>query len=1026
MKEQEKQGTPPRPRPVSQEEEEIKRMKLQKGEALLVLQQLIKRWSSHETAPKSAEESAELSARIKEQRKIIRELDNKSRELEEQLVESQVQNIKSTPPKTPDSKGKGKGKEVAESFQDLQEKAERGESSSQKKRKAKKQAEAIRFKELMDKMNAAITETQEEKKAANESNVKDVSKNLGPGTDESGVPVDKLVLDDEAESSSRRGRSRVRRNEDDHYGREGEREVSPSKKVELDQGQQLVLFDNFDQGSPTKRTRDEDQDQEDQLRLEGSPEKRRTKSPVKKLRNEPLPDVEETEEEINERLDREQRERDQREAEKYLEYDQDQDRAEEFLRDQERLEERRRREQQEEQQQGEGEEGEDEEEEEDDEWQQVDRDDDDREEGEIEQNNVIKENDDGRRIQDEENDEEEDTRDEDAREEDTREEDTRDEDTIEDAPVEGAPPPPQEEPAAGFLGAEPVNQEDKGDIGTGTERMAGGGGGIGNEGGIHININNGGPAGGGGGEGSGQPAAAIVGEGGDQPAAFVGEGGDEMDPGEEIEIQQMLARKAKHFEDEESRMIRERQGKYFEDEESRMVRERLAAGPSRILQELTQDLPDQSQAQMDLANTALGLAQFEAMIVERQKIEQEQDDLRKQIAQTAEEHANRLRIIEKGKNTDLGRITNLEEDLQSAKKIGKQNQLNVQVTTQQLEHLYQRTEESKRELDERLTFNFNQVSDAQKRLAEQFATYGLRPLEQSLAETTRVQTNMNNFLLKGGLDEAIRNHLKPIQATNQDQEGFLKELDERTRQQTIVVATLEDGLERLRENQQEIIVTLGLIQAQVQGQRSPVTSPVTSRSSSPTLGATTFGQPNLVSTPSPLLSLGGGPPQGPSSFFGGGTPYPEPINFGGGGGGGVFAPELGATTRMATGVGNPLAGDRAPGVNPPGGFLQEAPPVDDGLNGQLGKSGLVFLQQIKNTSKNTGTENNEKIGKTLDKLLKVFQPIVNRRKPFKTVEELMKEWKLKLKGTKKLSKALKDTKKKKKVRKLLKKIQGKK
>ena len=86
----------------------------------------------------------------------------------------------------------------------------------------------------------------------------------------------------------------------------------------------------------------------------------------------------------------------------------------------------------------------------------------------------------------------------------------------------------------------------------------------------------------------------------------------------------------------------------------------------------------------------------------------------------------------------------------------------------------------------------------------------------------------------------------------------------------------------------------------------------------------------------------------------------------------------------------------------------------------------MFLQQIKNTSKNTGTENNEKIGKTLDKLLKVFQPIVNRRKPFKTVEELMKEWKLKMKGTKKLSKALKDTKKKKKVRKLLKKIQGKK
>jgi hypothetical protein len=38
----------------------------------------------------------------------------------------------------------------------------------------------------------------------------------------------------------------------------------------------------------------------------------------------------------------------------------------------------------------------------------------------------------------------------------------------------------------------------------------------------------------------------------------------------------------------------------------------------------------------------------------------------------------------------------------------------------------------------------------------------------------------------------------------------------------------------------------------------------------------------------------------------------------------------------------------------------------------------------------------------------------------------MKEWKLKMKGTKKLSKALKDTKKKKKVRKLLKKIQGKK
>jgi len=269
LKEQEKRGTPPRPRDDPQEEirrekeEEIKRMKRERGEALLLLKQLTKRLGSPANSPKSAQESAELAGRIQEQTKIVRDLGTKSRELEDQLVESQVQEIKSTPPKTPDSKGKGKEKEVAESFQDLQEKAERGESSSQRKRRAKKEAEraakaeAIRFKELTDRLDSAIKKT----------NVKDVSNKLGPGTDETGVPVDELVLDDEAESSSRRGRSRVRRNEEDHYGRG----VSPSKKVEVDQGQQLVLFDNFDQGSPTKRARDENQVQEDQLRLEGSP-----------------------------------------------------------------------------------------------------------------------------------------------------------------------------------------------------------------------------------------------------------------------------------------------------------------------------------------------------------------------------------------------------------------------------------------------------------------------------------------------------------------------------------------------------------------------------------------------------------------------------------------------------------------------------------------------------------------------------------------------------------------------------------
>ena len=999
LKEQEKRGTPPRPRDDPQEEirrekeEEIKRMKRERGEALLLLKQLTKRLGSPANSPKSAQESAELAGRIQEQSKIVRDLGTKSRELEDQLVESQVQEIKSTPPKTPDSKGKGKEKEVAESFQDLQEKAERGESSSQRKRRAKKEAEraakaeAIRFKELTDRLDSAIKKT----------NVKDVSNKLGPGTDETGVPVDELVLDDEAESSSRRGRSRVRRNEEDDYGRG----VSPSKKVELDQGQQLVLFDNFDQGSPTKRARDENQVQEDQLRLEGSPEKGRirVKSPSKKGRPEP-PDVQETEAEYNERLDREQRERDEREAAAYLA--EDQEAGEDFVRDQERLaenrrreqeeeqrrreqeEEQRRREQQQEEQQGEGEQQEEGEEGEEGEgpwedeegegedngWQQVDRDDlDDSEEGEIEQNTVIKENDDGRRIRDDEYDEE-------RSEEEEEEEPEEEEKIAEEQPVE-APPRPEVEPAAGFLGDEPVNQEEQGDIGTNRERMAGGGGGIGNEGGINITINNGGA----------QPAP-VVGEGGGEPAAVVGDEPVQMELGEQGEIDDGTER-----------------GK-------QMMLDR--AGPSGILQELTENLPDQPQAQEDLAGTVIGIAQLEALAVQREKLEQEQHDLRKQ-----------LEDLEKGKARDIGRVTLVEEDVEAALGKGRQNERDLQFARQQLEDLFQRTEERKRDLDERLTAAFNVVLGNQQRLAEQFEAFGINPLQARVNEIAQIQTRMNEFISNGGVEAGIRTHTDPIRAElivlSQRHQKFSQDTDD-------YLQTVNAGLERLKENQAEIVHTLGLLRAERASASRSGSSPPSSPSS-PTYGAGTFGQPNLTSTPSLLHSLGGGggspPPPEQSSFFGGGTPFPESSGLFGGGGG-AFAPGLAAASRMATGAGNPLAGDRTPGVNPPGGFLQEVPPVDDGLNGQLGKAGLVFLQQIKNTSKNTGTENNEKIGKTLDKLLKVFQPIVNRRKPFKTVEELMKEWKLKMKGTKKLSKALKDTKKKKKVRKLLKKIQGKK